>query len=187
MALNICLRHILLTGLLKKLQFILMQLFIVKCVPISWFDSFYGRNFFLNSLKGGADGLIKSYCCVELLTSIDGLFAGLFSILTDFILICVPSVGNLTDGTQIKEIPITTLLPSTNRSTPFTVYSLESLETNSYQFALNEIRLEIISGIESACQAIPLLHETCLKHPASCQSVKLSIDNYEKSIRKNGY
>ena len=73
--------------------------------------------------------------------------------------------GNPTDDMQIKEIPITKLLSSPNTNTPFTIYSLDSLETNSYQFKLNEIRLEIISGIESACQAIRALKETCNEHP----------------------
>ena len=93
--------------------------------------------------------------------------------------------GNPTSEAQIKEIPLATLISSPNTNTHFTVYSLESLETNSYQYELNGIRLEIISRIESACLAIPELHQACLDHPASCQSVEMSITNYENSIKTN--
>ena len=93
--------------------------------------------------------------------------------------------ANPTSEAQIREIPLTSLISSPNTNAHFTVYSLESLVTKNYQYELNEIRLEITSRIESACLAIPELHQACQDHPASCQSVEMSITNYENSIRVN--
>ena len=93
--------------------------------------------------------------------------------------------GNPAGELQTGNNAITSLLSSQNTDAHLTIYALSSLEANSYQYSLNEVRLEIISGIESACSAIPVLHQTCVDHPSSCQSTDLSIKNQENSIRKH--
>ena len=48
---------------------------------------------------------------------------------------------------------------------------------------LDEIQQEEFYGIKTACDALKVQHENCLAHPASCQSAKMSISNYERTIR----
>ena len=80
---------------------------------------------------------------------------------------------------------ITSLISSQNTKEYITIYSLNSLEAINYQYSMDEVKMELISAMESACSAIPILHQACVDHPSSCQSTNLSIKNQENSIRKH--
>ena len=85
-----------------------------------------------------------------------------------------------TSGTQVQEIPLTSLISSPDTNGQFTVYSLDSLVIQNYKYGLREVELEIKSRIESACLAIPELHQACQANPANCQSTEMNITGYEK-------
>ena len=79
---------------------------------------------------------------------------------------------------------LTTMLSSQGPSSTFILYSVDAMESMTYTFQMDEIRQESFSGLDTSCSAIPTLHEICLEHPASCQSTQMSIDNFEKAIKK---
>ena len=61
------------------------------------------------------------------------------------------------------------------------------MEASSFIIQLNEVQQEEFYGIESACDAIPIQHEICLAHPASCQSTQMNTVNFEKTITKHSH
>ena len=75
---------------------------------------------------------------------------------------------------------LTTMLSSQDPSASFILYSVDAMESRTYTFQMDEIHQEAFTGVASSCTSIPILHELCLEHPASCQSTLLSIDNLEK-------
>ena len=80
---------------------------------------------------------------------------------------------------------LTTMLKSQGPSSSFILYTVDAMEASSYTFQMDEIRQEGFTGLATSCSAIPILHEICLAHPASCQSTQMSIDNFEKAIVKH--
>ena len=100
-------------------------------------------------------------------------------------LLTLKVAGNPAGELQAGNNAMASLISSQNTNAQITIYALSSLEANNYQYSLNEVRSEIISGLESACSAIPVLHQTCVDHPSSCQSTDLDIKNQENAIRKH--
>ena len=80
---------------------------------------------------------------------------------------------------------LTTMLNSQGPSPSFILYTVDAMEASSYTFQMDEIRQEEFSGLATSCSAIPIQHEICLAHPASCQSTQMSIANFEKAIKKH--
>ena len=80
---------------------------------------------------------------------------------------------------------ITTKLSSQGPSSTFTLYNMDTMESRTHTFQMDEIRHEGFSGLATSHSAIPTPHEICLAHPASFQSTQMSIDNFEKAIVKH--
>ena len=76
-----------------------------------------------------------------------------------------------------------TPLGSLGQDQAFLFYSTEQLEASSFITHLDEIHQEEVFGIEAACDAIQAQQKICLAHPASCQYNRMSISNYERTIR----
>merc|ERR1712030_14728 len=76
-----------------------------------------------------------------------------------------------------------TMLETINIEKSFVVYSLESYDATSFTFDLKEVKEEEFYGMDTACNAISSQNELCLQHPASCQSSKMSISNFEEVIK----
>ena len=64
------------------------------------------------------------------------------------------------------------------------MYSADSFEATSFVTRLSEVEEEEFYGIEMACDAIPIQQENCINHPASCQSTRITVSNFENTIRK---
>ena len=80
-----------------------------------------------------------------------------------------------------------TMLNSLGPNPSFMLYSVKAMEASSFIIQLKEVQQEEFYGIDSACNAIPIQHEICLAHPASCQSTQMNIDNFEKTITKHSH
>lgn len=80
---------------------------------------------------------------------------------------------------------LTAMLSSQDPSSSLLLYSVDTMESKSYIFQLDEIQEEVISGLDSSCNSISTMKEQCLAHPASCQSSMMSTVNYEKAITKH--
>ena len=120
------------------------------------FKSKEPNGFMLESFK-----IIKSLidCFENIMTGSPGIVWGILLSLSLLALKtqAAPMETDMQTDTSIAEI-----LSSTNSSSPFVIYSIESMEANTYSYALNKISMEIIAGITSACKAIPILHNICL-------------------------
>ena len=89
--------------------------------------------------------------------------------------------------TMPPHTPLDTLLNSLGPNPSFILYSVKTLEANSFIIQLNEVQQEEFYLIQSACNAIPIQHEICLAHPASCQSTQMNTVNFEKAITKHSH
>ena len=78
---------------------------------------------------------------------------------------------------------LNTLLETFQNEKSFVVYTLESYDASSFTFPLKEVKLEEFTGVDDACKAIFSQHELCLHHPGSCQTSKISINNFEEVIK----
>ena len=74
-------------------------------------------------------------------------------------------------------------MESLDQDKSFILYSVKSYDAISFTVQLSEVKEEEFYGVNAACDAISFQHELCLEHPASCQSTKLSIGNFEETIK----
>ena len=74
-------------------------------------------------------------------------------------------------------------MESLDQDKSFILYSVKSYDAISFTVKISEVKEEEFYGINAACDAISSQHELCLEHPASCQSAKLSIGNFEETIK----
>ena len=79
------------------------------------------------------------------------------------------SINNVNAQTSL-----TAMLSSQDPSSSLLLYLVDSMETETYIFQLDEVREEVFSGLASSCSSISTLKEQCLAHLASCQSSKMS-------------
>ena len=76
-----------------------------------------------------------------------------------------------------------TILETFQNEKSFVVYTLESYDASSFTFPLKEVKLEEFNGMDDACRAISAQHELCLNHPGSCQTSKITANNFEEAIK----
>merc|ERR1712030_255307 len=76
------------------------------------------------------------------------------------------------------------MLNSLGLNPSFILYSVDAMEASSFIVQMEEVSQEEFDGLAASCSAIPIQHEICLAHPASCQSTQMNIDNFEKAITK---
>ena len=88
----------------------------------------------------------------------------------------VPSMDGSTQAT------IQALIPLLEFDSSIILYQATSMETQNFIFRLDEVEGGIITRLSSSCNAIQTMKEQCSRHPASCQSSRLSIINYENAM-----
>ena len=91
----------------------------------------------------------------------------------------VPSM----DGSTQASIPASILLLDSDSST--ILYQAISMETQNFIFRLDKVEEGIVTGLSSSYSAIHTVTKHCSRHPASCQSSRLSIINYENAMVKD--
>merc|ERR1712030_104621 len=79
--------------------------------------------------------------------------------------------------------PLDTLVQNFQQEKDFTFYTVESYDAMSFTFPLKEIKTEQFNGMTDACNGISAQHELCLNHPGSCQTSKITTDNFEEAIK----
>ena len=79
--------------------------------------------------------------------------------------------------------PLDTLMKNFQTEEYFTIYAVESYDASSFTFSLKEIKLEEFNGMTDACNGISAQHELCLNHPGSCQTSKITANNFEEAIK----
>ena len=102
-------------------------------------------------------------------------------------LITLSHASPIAENDATSHTSLDTLINSLGPNPSFIMYSVKTLEANSFITRLNEVQQEEFYGIQSACEAIPIQHEICLAHPASSQSTKMNTINFEKAIRKHSH
>merc|ERR1712015_56736 len=83
--------------------------------------------------------------------------------------------------------PLNTLVQNFQQEKDFTFYTVESYDAMSFTFPLKEIKTEQFNGMTDACNGISAQHELCLNHPGSCQTSKITTDNFEEAIELFGF
>merc|ERR1712030_228596 len=76
-----------------------------------------------------------------------------------------------------------TLLNNFQTEKSFTIYALESYDASSFTFPLKEVKLEEFNGLDDACSGISAQHELCLNQPGSCQTSRITANNFEETIK----
>ena len=135
----------------------------IKCI-LSFISGFFNL---MNTIFNNSPGILWGICLV-------------FAFQTAMSHAAPSSINDVNTQTSL-----TTMLSSQDPSSSFLLYSVDTMESKTYTFQMDEIRQEVFSGLASSCSSIPTLHELCLEHPASCQSSIMSIDNFEKAIIKH--
>ena len=78
---------------------------------------------------------------------------------------------------------LNTMMESLDQEKSFLLYAVESYDAMSFTVQVKEVKEGEFYGVNAACDAISSQHELCLEHPASCQSAKLSMGNFEETIK----
>ena len=87
---------------------------------------------------------------------------------------------NINETRAIQQSPVDLFLSSPNSG--YLVYGIKAFETNTLVIPIDELEKNEVEGIDDACNTIPILHENCKLHPASCQSTGFSLANLEETI-----
>ena len=104
-----------------------------------------------------------------------------------FALIAVTHGSPVVENDATTHTSLETLLNSLGPNPSFTIYSVKSFEASSFVTQLNEVQQEEFYGIELACDAMPVQHNLCLQHPASCQSTNINIINFENAVTTHSH
>merc|ERR1712105_389180 len=79
--------------------------------------------------------------------------------------------------------PLDTLMKNFQTEEDFTIYAVDSYDASSFTFSLKEIKMEEFNGLTDACNGISAQHELCLNHPGSCQTSRITANNFEEAIK----